>query len=275
MGFLGMFNFDKPGRGVEKDMPEKRGFFLFFDILLRKFWHIISLSLFYTLACVPAFLIYFVLATTLFGFFSSIADPKAVTWLSIYASLFLLCFFGAGPASAGHAYVLRNFTREGHAWVWDDFWSQTKDNFGKGLLVFLMDLVVLPILLGAAVLYLTKGHLFPFPPMVSMVFGFFALFALGIYFMMHFFIFPLMVTFDMKLGTILKTSLQLTLMRLPGCVIMFLTSMVVFGIFLAAFYLYVGLILLFGALGFSSVVFTHTFYATNVIDDVLERQAGK
>ena len=79
----------------------------------------------------------------------------------------------------------------------------------------------------------------------------------------------------MKLGTILKTALQLTLMRLPGCVIMFLTSVIVFSVFLAAFYLYVALILLFGALGFSMVVFTYTFYATNVIDDVLERQAGK
>lgn len=275
MGFFGMFNFDKPGKGVEKDMLEKRGFFLFFDILLRKFWRITSLSLFYTLFCVPAFMVYFFVSANLIGLFIPMSDPKAITWFAIYATLFLLCFFGAGPGSAGHAYVLRNFSREGHAWVWDDFWTQTKENFGKGLVVFILDLVLLTILSGAAALYLTKGHMFPMPPMVTMVLGFFALFSLVIYFMMHFFIFPLMVTFDMKLGEILKTALQLTVMRLPGCILMFITSVFVFAIFFAMFYAHIALIMLFAALGFSVVVFTYTFYATNVIDDILERQSEK
>lgn len=275
MGFFGMFNFDKPGKGIDKDMPEKRGFFLFFDILLRKFWHVVSLSLFYTLFCVPAFMVYFFLAANLIGIFTPISDPKVITWFSIYASLFLLCFFGAGPGSAGQAYVLRNFSREENAWVWDDFWSQTKENFGKSLVLFILDLVLLTIFFGAAALYLTKGHLFPMPPMVTMVLGFFALFALVIYFMMHFFIFPLMVTFDMKLGEILKTALQLTVMRLPGCVLMLLVSVFAFAVFFAMFYAFIALILLFAALGFSFVAFTYTFYATNVIDDILERQSKK
>lgn len=29
--------YDKPGKGVDKNEPKKKGFFLFFDIVIRKF----------------------------------------------------------------------------------------------------------------------------------------------------------------------------------------------------------------------------------------------
>jgi len=274
-GFSWMFNFDKPGHGIDKDAPQKRGFFLFFEIYFRKFWRVISLSLSYTLLSAPVFLIYFFLTTYLQGLFSLIKDPAFVTYMGIYLTLFLVSFLGAGPVSAGHAYVLRNFSREDHAWVWDDMCSQVKANFRQGLALFILDIVLLVILTAAACLYLMHGSAMPLPPLVTTVFGFLAVIMLAVYFMMHFFLYPLMVTFDMKLGAILKTALQLTMGHLPQCVFMFLLSIGVFALFLALYFLNVAFVILFAALGFSTVTFVYVFYGTSVIDRVLAKQNRK
>ena len=274
-GFLGMFNFDKPGRGVYKDDPQKRGFFLFFDIYFRKFWRIVSLSLSYTLGCIPAFIVFFFLNTYVQALFSPITDPAFITYMGIYITLFLLCFWGAGPVSAGHAYVLRNFTREDHAWVWDDFWTQVGKNFWQGCGVFVLDIVLFAVLPSAACLYILHGSAMPLPPVLSMALGFLAILFFVIYTMMHFFIYPLMVTLDMKFGRLLKTALQLTIANLPGCIAIFITSGILFGLFLALYFLHVAFVVLFAALGFSTVVFAQVFYATDKIDTVLSQIHGE
>lgn len=272
MGFFGMFNFEKPGKGIDPDAPEKRGFFLFFDIFLRKFWRISTLSLCYTLACIPVFFIYFVLSTFLQNAFSPIKDPAFITYMGTYLTLFLICFLGAGPMSAGQAYVLRNFSRESHAWVWDDFFSQLKANWKQGLALFFLDLIVVPILVSAAALYLSHGAAMPLPPVITIAFGFLAILFLLIYFMMHFFAYPLMVTLDMKFGTLLKTALQLTLLKLPQCILIFLVATLCFAAFLSLYFVNIAFILVFSALGFSLVTFIYVFYAMRVIDAMLETQ---
>ncbi len=266
-----MFNFDKPGRGVYKDAPEKRGVFLFLDIYGRKFWRVGTLSLFYTLFALPAFVIYFLLTTAWQNMFSPISDPAFITHMGIYLTLFFICFIGVGPASAGQAYVLRNFSRQEHAWVWEEFWTKTRENFRQAIVLFVLDILIIAILPSAAVLYLAHGNLLPLPPLVSQICGFFALVLLVIYIMMHFFLYPLMVTMDMKLGMLLKTAFQLTMAHLPGCVFTLLLSLATCGAFLALYYVNIGFILLFMALGFSTVTFSYVFYATRVMDNELAK----
>ncbi len=269
-GFFGMFNFDKPGRGVGKDAPRKKGFFLFFEIFLRKFWRICSLSLFVSFFAIPAAVVYFYLAIFLLGMLAPISDPQAIVWLSVYIAIFLTCFLGAGPVGAGQAYVLRNFARETHAWVWEDFWGKMCENFWKGLLFFFLDLILLVVLVFAAVLYFTNGSAMPLPPILTMAFGFFALFALLVYFMMHFFLYPLMVTLDLKTGKLFKTALQLTMLKLPACVLIFALSIAMFSLFFYLMMINIALIVGFAVLGFSAVAFVYTFYSTSVIDKILD-----
>ena len=38
MGFLGLFNYSKPGPGIAKDAPKKKTFFVFFETFFRNFW---------------------------------------------------------------------------------------------------------------------------------------------------------------------------------------------------------------------------------------------
>ncbi|MBE7025149.1 MAG: DUF624 domain-containing protein [Ruminococcaceae bacterium] len=271
-GFFGMFNFDKPGRGVDKDAPEKRGFFLFFDILFRKFWRISTLSLFYTLFSLPAVVVFFLLNTFLQTWISPIKDPDFISSIGVILTIFLICFLGAGPASAGQAYVLRNFTREEHAWPWEDFWSQIKANFWQGMGVFLLDIVLLTVLPGAASLYFQYGSQMPISPLFSAVFGFLAIIFLFIWILMHFFLYPMMVTLDMRFGKLIKTAFLLTMAKLPQCILIFILSMAVFALFLALYLVNVGLMVLYAALGFSFVTFVYVFYATRVMDEILEKE---
>ena len=51
MGLFG--NYAKPGPGIPKDAPPKRGLALFFDVLSREFFELVKLNLLYLLFCVP------------------------------------------------------------------------------------------------------------------------------------------------------------------------------------------------------------------------------
>ena len=48
---LKIFNPTRTGKGVDKNQPEKKRFFLFFDLFFRKFWNIclVNLMFFVTL----------------------------------------------------------------------------------------------------------------------------------------------------------------------------------------------------------------------------------
>ena len=46
-------NYEKPGPGIDKDAPQKKGLALFFDILVREFWQLVKLNLIFIIACIP------------------------------------------------------------------------------------------------------------------------------------------------------------------------------------------------------------------------------
>lgn len=52
MNFFGDY-FTKPGRGIDKDAPAKKGLALFFSILGREFWNLIKLNLLFVVSCLP------------------------------------------------------------------------------------------------------------------------------------------------------------------------------------------------------------------------------
>lgn len=52
MGFFGK-NYDKPGPGIAKDIPMKKGLPLFFEIFFREFFELFKLNLIFILFCLP------------------------------------------------------------------------------------------------------------------------------------------------------------------------------------------------------------------------------
>lgn len=220
-----LFDYTTPGPGVEKDTPPKHGMALFWDILYRRFWKMVSLNVLYLLFSIPGLIItWFGVAyviTMAMSFFFPDATlalsaeteiGSTVSLLCMYASCLVYSLFGGGAPTAGMTYVLRNYRIDRHAWVWADFWSTFKKNFLRATLVFIIDMAFIFILcvnfcfygvyagnnIGA---YLLQG-------LMVVIFL--------IFFLMHAYIYPIMVSFeDKKIFEIYKNSFILAIGKLP------------------------------------------------------------
>lgn len=217
-GFLGFGNYMKEGKGVDKDAPQKRGMFAFFELFLRKFWKLIRLNMLYLVSNIPTFIVLFFAS----GFVSSIflneykpimekfseLFPLVDLGIRIYVSLLFTVFWGTGPVTCGYTYILRNYSREEHAWLLSDFWQHTKDNFKQSIVVFLIDAFVFVALVIAYYFYSKQsGMLYAFK-YVILIISF-------IYTMAHFYLYPLMVTFKLSLRDIYKNSFIFAFAYLP------------------------------------------------------------
>ncbi len=104
-----LFNPAKPGPGVSKNRPQKKRFFLFWELYFRKFGKLIQANLIYVLFSLP-------LVTV-------------------------------GLADVGLTYITRNFTREKHAFVWSDFVGTIRKNWKQALPIGLLNAVMEIVLL--------------------------------------------------------------------------------------------------------------------------------
>lgn len=76
---MGLFSYNKyykPGKGVEKDEPEKRSFFKFFELFGRKFWRYIEVNLIQFVVLLPVLLF---LLTTFYDYLFTQVSPTVVT----------------------------------------------------------------------------------------------------------------------------------------------------------------------------------------------------
>lgn len=126
MSFLGFGNnYNRPGPGIPKDAPQKKGTALFFEILGREFWSLLTLNLIYVLACLPIVTI--------------------------------------GPATVALSRLTVTMVRDKNVYPWRDFWDAFRKNLKQGFLfgipatlfVFAAIWLNLNILLGAGTLFYT------------------------------------------------------------------------------------------------------------------------
>lgn len=215
---MGLFfrSYDKPGPGIDPDAPQKRSFFRFFDIFFRKFRHFSKASMLYSVMLIPTFIIVgiFMLIVTLKIAEGAVGELTAqqTAWI-LLPTLFLTNLYaalvGMGPATAGITYVMRNFAREEHSWIWSDFKDNAKANFKQSIIVFLIDLVMAVLFYSAIIVYSSMtGFLAVFVGIVYLM--------IAIYAMMHFYIYPIMVTFDLKIKDLYKNALLFTISKLPS-----------------------------------------------------------
>ena len=119
---MGLFNYSKPGPGISKDAPKKKGIFLYFELFGRKLSKLISVNLIYLLCSIPMMILYFLIfLLTLPNFFSFALNSTELTQegityftviLSILLSVLCTATLGSGPASASLAYIFREYSKE-------------------------------------------------------------------------------------------------------------------------------------------------------------------
>lgn len=214
MGWLSNY-YTKPGRGIDPDAPKKRAFFRFFETFGLRFWKLVKLNMISILAMLPTAIILLVLS----GFVANrlaynladgnmqVAIPYAAI-LRVMVVYFFTVLWGTGPATAGLAHILRNFSRDEHAWLWSDFKDGVKSNFKQSTLVFLIDVLAMFILFFGYNVYSSYGGFTGYLRYAILL-------VVIVYTLMHLYIYPLMVTFELSLKEIYKNAMIFAMAKLP------------------------------------------------------------
>lgn len=229
-GFFGLFDYSKPGPGVPKDEPPKSRPMAFIDIYLRKFWALCRLNLLFFAFNIPA-LVAMLYLTLVFVPKVMVEDPVMDLSLRFMAGTLFLCvpLVTLGPAQAGFTYVLRNYAREEHAWVWWDFKEHALKNLKESLIICLIDFgVVLLVGLDLNIYGSMKNNNIWFFLGSSVLVVMFV-----IYLMMHMYIYPMLVTFKLSVKQLYKNALIFAIMKfIPNLGILLLCVLLLFVTFI-------------------------------------------
>ncbi|HHV97785.1 MAG TPA: YesL family protein [Clostridiaceae bacterium] len=207
-GFFGFFDYTKPGPGVPKDAPPKAPIIVFFEIYFRKFWNLVKINLMFNFFNLPALIA--AIFATMYLFQGQISDDPTVDLLTrfIIGCVFLcIPLITVGPAQAGFTYILRNYSREEHAFLWWDFKDTAKDNFKQSLIISIIDFIVF-IVFGIVINFYFK---YPAENDLSAYMMLFArtivILAFIIYLMMHMYIYPMLITFKLTVRQVYRNAL--------------------------------------------------------------------
>ena len=236
---MGLFSSDryfKPGKGVEKDAPQKKALFRFFELYFRKFWKYVLVNLIYMAVLLPIlFYIYASVYGVLYYFFLDLGfTPEQVEriWtpmlhmttayysrlpLAVTNTLMILSALAYGPCRAGVTYVLRNFYQEKHAWI-SDIWDKAKENWKQGLFFGLLDVLVF-FLAFFNMSYDPEGGL-TLPLTIS---KYLTVLAVVLYCFMRRYIFLMIVTVHLNIRSVLKNAWLLMMIgifrNVGGCLL--------------------------------------------------------
>ncbi len=187
------------------------------------------------------------------GSMGTIFSPTWVTYV-LYgiAALFILTF---GPVNAGCTYIIRNLVKSEHVFMWQDFIGTIKQNWKQALPMGILDLAVLGLSIYSLISYYYNYAnyyiLFWMMLLIIMLYSF-----------MRFYLYTIMVTFELKFFQIIKNSMIFTLLGFGRNIILFsgIAMLVLLTVWLGSLFLPLGVISLFMIL-FSSSAFMGMYAA--------------
>lgn len=243
---MGMFGggYSKPGPGVDKNAPQKKGIFLFFEILTRKIWKLIQTNALYFAVSLPIIIIYYFLAPVSSDFVTRLMPdvlPEGVNEAQFisgmqmgFRSMFAVGIFalwGSGPATAAYTYITRCFVREQHAWIASDFFAKFKENFKQGIVIAIVDVIVYFMAYIAITFYFFNFK--ETDSSVWLVICYLLCLAMMIYTFMHYYIYQVMITFECSMKQLYRNALILAFAKLPMNLLLTVSALVLlFALFL-------------------------------------------
>ena len=113
-GFFNRMYYGDPRKPDLKKEDVRGGRFkLLTTVLSVRFWQLIQLNLLYSIFWIPAFLLLQVQ--------SAMMQEVGESFIIPFFLLMIPCLMLTGPATAAVSYIIRNWARDEHAWVWSDF----------------------------------------------------------------------------------------------------------------------------------------------------------
>lgn len=264
-GFINNYYYGKAGKAdfTPENLPDSRPK-LFFEMLRIHFAGLCAVNLFYLIFCIPA-----ILWTVSFlpVLMAAEADMQAV-WssLTLYLIGMVPCLTIAGAGAPGLMYVCRNWARDQHAFLVSDFKDAVKGNWKQGLVVGLINGLSLLISYVGVMYYgqMAQTGLFWVVPEALVVM------MLALWWMINMLIYPMMVTYDMNLKTLIRNSALIAAARLPWSILFLLGAFAVpmaIAMFVPYGYLAMGLMYL--VVGFALTGFVYASYANSCFDRFL------
>ena len=291
-----LFDMNRDGKGVYEQESRKPTLGFFFKLLFRKFTQLLQLNLLMLFMVIPILVVLFVyllgsktptstdiMYAPLYGINAVTSAPGVTNLLDVSSiqmeipvfsptiNILIICMFVVlaitwGWQNVGAAYVLRGLFRGDAVFVFSDYIYAIKRNFKQAFFMGLIDFAC------CAILIIDFLYFYNLSGSFALDFMYFAIFALIlIWIAMKFYIYNLLVTFDLKNFKILKNALifsvlgiKRNIMAMLG-IILLLVLHIVLIIFLLPYGISIPLILPL-VYGFSVIGFIGTYAAFPVIE---------
>ena len=291
-----LFDMNRDGKGVYEQESRKPTLGFFFKLLFRKFTQLLQLNLLMLFMVIPILVVLFVyllgsktptstdiMYAPLYGINAVTSAPGITNLLDVSSiqmeipvfsptiNILIICMFVVlaitwGWQNVGAAYVLRGLFRGDAVFVFSDYIYAIKRNFKQAFFMGLIDFAC------CAILIIDFLYFYNLSGSFALDFMYFAIFALIlIWIAMKFYIYNLLVTFDLKNFKILKNALifsvlgiKRNIMAMLG-IILLLVLHIVLIIFLLPYGISIPLILPL-VYGFSVIGFIGTYAAFPVIE---------
>lgn len=286
-----LFDINKDGKGVEKNEDRTPNIGFYFKNLWRKFPRLVSINLLMLLQIVPilfAFLTYFwsdtvpTLTSLSFPIYYGTSQfdsspssllylltssvqfnvPAFSTWDCAQIALWLL--LGAltfGWCNVAFTYLMREMVRGNPVFIFSDIKYAIKKNFKQGFWVGLADFAILAILFFN--IFTMQSDTDPF----NTVLYFANLGILIIYAVMRFYIYLMLITFDIKFIKMIKNALIFVVLGLKRNILAIAWILLLAGLNFAIFMVYLPLGIALPLLYILSVsLFTTTYAAYPTIE---------
>ena len=204
---MGLFsrNFDRPGPGVPKDQPRKKGMARFFELLFRDFSDLVKLNLLYCLVLAPS-VVLFILG----------AAPYMLGYYElnfVFLLLALALAFPVGGATVAYTYYITKMMRDDPSYVWYEFKRKFKENVKQAAPVGIIctAFIYMQVLMWFQVFFQIVDGVYS----DGLIWFLLALLSLLFYGMITPYIFMHYAYIDLKTMQILKNSMLMTFAYLP------------------------------------------------------------
>ncbi|MBQ8617389.1 MAG: YesL family protein [Clostridia bacterium] len=232
MGLFDRFYYGKAGKRdySEMDMPKTR-VSLFFLVLKDHFFDLVKVNLLQFVFWIP-----FILWTNVNLTAIQNIDANALLaaeggagqltgMLSGYLIIYLIglipCIAITGPSSAGAAYIMRNWARDQHAFLFSDFKDAFKGNWKQALLTSVITSLI-PVLAYTAVVFygeMASSNVVMLLPLIVV------LSATLMWALMLPLIYPMMIGYELRFHGVIRNAFLMAAARLPH---MFFARLVTF-----------------------------------------------
>jgi uncharacterized membrane protein YesL len=300
--FNRMYNGNPNRPDVDPDDMPKNKFELFFSALGLRIGDLVKLNLIFFVMILPIVLWTFVAFAKMNHDLAAIVVPNLQTDMSVmkpivmqdlaeYLLVLLLLLPLVGPPLAGLTYIARNYARDEHAWLWSDFKEQMKINWKQSMAAMFILAVVFYVTYVTVQFYgitmgtqniLYMGFLqvgFNYTAQQSSlmwIMDMLFIIFIGLFILSYMYVFPLLVTYKLKFGQIIRNSMMIALGRLPFTILFGIFT--IFPVALALFlsfvtgYALLGLVLYYLLIGFALASFIITSYTNATFDKLLKAE---